>query len=125
MSNNMQNVLNIQNIKNLIQQKKYSEPIDVTYNDGKAVYTPYNIFPYNGWFKGKYMCSNPRVADREAGWRNLEIISEEAIHKSVSHNICFQGPCSLVKPCVPEKITERDKLELNIPLKPYCCGKFV
>jgi hypothetical protein len=125
MSQNNNNMLNILNIKNLIQAKKYSDPIDVTENNGKAVYTPYNVFPYNGWFKGNYLCSEPLVAEREAGYRKIKKYNSTEKLENINHNVCFQGPCSLVKPCIPEKINERDKLELNISLKPYCCDKFV
>ena len=115
---------NIHNIRQLIAQKNFSEPIDVTESDGKAVITPYNVFPYNKWFKGQFLSSEPIVAEREAGYRKIQNPISPILYDS-NPDLCFQAACSLVKPCIPRNITERDKLEINIPYKKYCCDKFI
>jgi hypothetical protein len=115
---------NINNIRKLISLKKYSEPIDVIESDGKAVITPYDVFPYNKWFKGQFLSSEPIVAEREAGYcKILNPIYPKLYDKNP--DLCFQSACSLVKPCIPRNIAERDKLEINIPYKKYCCDKFI
>ena len=59
----------------------------------------YRVFPYPNWFKGEARSSQPKIAEREAGW--VPKLSKEVLKKPdvQANNTCFQVPCSTIFPC--------------------------
>lgn len=110
---------NILHIRELIKQKKYSYPTNIYETDAKAVITPYNVFPYDNWFKGNFLSTEPIVAEREAGYCKITEKPKQ-IFTDKNPELCFQTACSLVKPCV-----SNEDSELSLPLNKNCCNTFI
>jgi hypothetical protein len=102
---------NIKNIQKLIQQKEKNTPFYGTVQEASSIITDYDHFPYTRWYRGRPNSYKPVVAEREAGFRNIEndcYFPKKHI-EIVRPQYCFQPPCSTVFPCYTnENINEND-----------------
>lgn len=86
-------------LQEAIKKKQSSEPYEAKYCDIKNVITDYDVFPYPRWYQAKALSIKPFAANRETGWRP-RIYHKYPTKKDKRPNLCFQGACTLVKPCV-------------------------
>lgn len=97
---------NVQNVRQMILEKEcLDKPFIPTIQNVTGIITDQDHFPYTRWFRGRYYCDKPIVAEREAGYRTRHDYCYETNKCCTSiHNkpeICFQSPCSVVFPCNP------------------------
>jgi len=112
--------MNKNNIEMEIIKKNNWKPYFSTVKNVKQVTTEYNEFPYSYWFRGIANYDEPIVADREAGWREIDkeyytIYNETESDKTPKH--CFQGPCTTITRCNPDlstKYIDRKKSDMGI-----------
>jgi len=98
---------NVALVRDMIKQKEcLDKPFWATSHNITGVVTDYDHFPYTRWFRGKYCCDDPIVAEREAGYRTRHD-SCYSINKCCSSidddppRVCFQDACSIIYPCNP------------------------
>lgn len=120
------NERNIDNIRYQIFLKNQSSPYFSTIKTNKNVVTDFDVFPYNRFFRGEPLSTQPIVAEREAGWRprNPECYEPEYYRneKLKQHDIktprnYFQPPCSTV---YPKYVSENDISFSDIKLNENC-----
>jgi len=98
-------IQNIDNVREMIRQKEcMDKPFWATSQTVTSVITDYDHFPYKRWFRGRYYCDKPIVAEREAGYRKRHdgCYSINKCCSSINDDppqVCFQAPCSIVYPC--------------------------
>jgi hypothetical protein len=125
LSGNEINLMNVQTVRNGIRQKiNYNCPYYPTLDEVTSVVTDQDTFPYPRYFRGKYNCSEPRVFEREAGFRTRNDncyrinCSGAPVYKP---NYCFSIPCSTVLPCKPEEqFISADKAEYDLIQRKNC-----
>ena len=93
------------------QQQNY--PVLASANTVKQYVTDRDNFPYTRYYRGQ-LTSNPRVYEREAGYRPLmnqyyQFTSNVGL-KDNTPNTCFELPCSTVLPCVPKDLKRKVRL---------------
>ena len=127
---NNTNERNIDNVRYQIDIKKGSFPYFSTKKTNKNVLTDYDVFPYNRFFRGEPMSTEPIIAEREAGWRprNPDCYEPEYFknQKLKHHDIekprnYFQPPCSTV---YPKYIHDNDISLSDIKLNENCVISF-
>ena len=72
----MNRVSNIDIIKEHINRKKSSDPYFSTKENIKMVMVDNDHFPYTRFYRGKAESNKPIIMEREAGWRNVNIICD-------------------------------------------------
>ncbi len=114
MNKNFTTRVNNSNVKAVQQQilmKLGPNPFYSTMEQGGAVLTDFDTFPYPRFYRGVYNSSEPGVIEREAGFRqredncyklNLQPMEDDY----TTANYCFQAPCSTVYPCYPTQPSE-------------------
>ena len=126
-TNNINN-LNVNNVRYQIEQKKNYLPYYATLNDGSAVLTDYDHFPYTRYFRGNPYSTRPIVAEREAGWRPVynKCYSVEDPTVVVNQNKnCFEAACSTVYPCYPSYMAKyADRDAFNVMLNNACIVEY-
>ena len=105
-------------VRNGINQKlNYGRPYYARENTVKNMVTDMDNFPYVRFFRGQYDSEEPKVFDREAGWRIREDLCYRGLlgfKEPVYPNFFFEAPCSTVYPCVPRLVDRPAKdVELN------------
>lgn len=122
-------------VRDQIAQKICSKPFYSNLSAPQYLYntiTDMDHFPYTRYFRGVYHNDQPRVAEREAGWRPTvdccykkavpcfgEITSRDYA-KGYPRN-CFEAPCSTVYPCYPKE--NHDKEALDVMLNRVCINR--
>jgi len=101
----------------LIKRKMDSEPFLCNKNIVKNIVTDIDHQPYTRYFRGVYHSSEPKIFEREAGWRprnddcyNINYIIED--EQDIGH--CFETACSTKFPCFTKfqaKYNDKNKLD--------------
>ena len=112
-------------MNDIIQQqiafKLGPNPYYATGNVAQSIKTDMDSFPYTRYYRGNADSVNPIVFNREAGMRethNWCYQSKKCICSDYKPtNWCWEGPCSVVLPCVPPITTgvaSLDRSAINI-----------
>lgn len=99
-----------------------------TSKDVRQVTTDFDHFPYQRFYRGNHLISQPVVLEREAGYRKIEknCYKEQIITKSDYPKHCFEGPASVVYPCYPDYLRKySDKAEMEIMLNRVCVDRSI
>ncbi len=82
-------------------------PFRPTMEQGSAVLTDYDTFPYPRWWRGIPSSSVPVIAEREAGWRprhdtcyGITPVPQPVTDYQYPDN-CFQAAAKTIYPCRP------------------------
>jgi hypothetical protein len=102
------NQTNADFVHGLIQEKNVSTPFWATADLVGNVITDRDKFPYNRSFRGVYNSATPIIAEREAGWREIDnqCYKSKTFFPSPYPEHCFQFPCSTVFRCIPKHESE-------------------
>lgn len=107
---NFTNLINSNNhsvLKNLRSRKADSIPFLATEENAMGVITDHDHFPYTRYWRGQNIFdSEPRVAEREAGWRPVNHELNDLLRNSLlfptstpEPNYCWQSACTTLYPC--------------------------
>lgn len=82
-----------------------SGPVQGTGRSARLVTTDVDEWPYTRYFRGSPTSPDPRVYDREAGWRRIRTDQGFLVLSQPDPPVkyCFQPPCNTIFPCVPNK----------------------
>jgi hypothetical protein len=120
--------MNRQHIENAKYLKNNSNVYYANQKDVRQVFTDYDHFPYQRFYRGVHKSPYPVIMEREAGYRqqNPSCYREKLIVKSEYPKHCFEGPASVVYPCYPDYLRKySDKAEMEIMLNRVCVDRSV
>ncbi len=119
--------INLQNVGavrfGIANKINYNRPYYPTLDEVTAVVTDFDTFPYPRYFRGNYMDSEPRVFEREAGFRTRQdnCYRQFCPVEYTRPQFCYQNSCSTVLPCRPKEQAEyASKLEYDLIMKRGC-----
>jgi hypothetical protein len=106
------------------QKLNYSKPWYASAELATSVITDRDTFPYQRFYRGKFNEENPRIFEREAGFRKLNNPCYTPMYvypEETQPNLCWEGPCSATYPCIPEFSSKfTDKQAYRVQLNRMC-----